>query len=250
MFFDIISSGSKGNSTIVYHNGTVVLIDVGITNKLLNEELNQFNLNVNDIDATLITHDHSDHISGIRFIKMSKAYALEGTLPSLGNAIEPFKPFFINDIKITAVPTSHDAKNPCGYVLEVDDIKLVYITDTGIIDDETLHYLINPSYLIIECNHDISMLLKTNRPAELKDRILSSYGHLCNEDSASYACRIVGKKTKEIVLAHISEEANTPECALKAYEKVFSYFNIDIHKFKVTVANQHHHYIGGEYNED
>lgn len=250
MYFDIIASGSKGNATLVVSNKTVILIDIGITNKLLNEELNYLNLNINDIDATLITHDHSDHISGIRFVKMKKAYALEGTIPSLGISVEPLKPFYINDIKVTAVPTSHDATNPCGYVLEDNDFKLVYITDTGIIDDSIIPYLKNPTYLIIECNHDISMLLKTNRPVELKDRILSSYGHLCNEDSAAYACRIIGDKTKEIVLAHISEEANTPECALKAYGKIFKYFNVDINKYKITVANQHFHYVGGDYNEN
>ncbi|MGM9874062.1 MAG: MBL fold metallo-hydrolase [Bacilli bacterium] len=250
MYFNIISSGSKGNATIVVHKNTVILIDIGITNKLLLEQLDSLNLSINDISATLITHDHTDHISGIRFVKMTNAYALEGTLPSLGNVIKPFVPFYIDDIKITAVPTSHDATNPCGYVLEVDDIKLVYITDTGKIDEEIIQYLTNPAYLIIECNHDISMLLKTNRPLELKDRILSSYGHLCNEDSAFYASRIVGDKTKEIVLAHISEEANTPDLAINAYKNVFSYFNIDINKFKITVANQHYRYIGGEYNEN
>ena len=105
----------------------------------------------------------------------------------------------------------------------------------------------NPDYLIIESNHDIQMLLHTNRPMELIQRIMSDYGHLCNEDSAFASLEIIGENTKEIVLAHISEEANTPECALEAYHKVYKHAHVDINRFNVRVANQHIPLIGGDY---
>jgi phosphoribosyl 1,2-cyclic phosphodiesterase len=124
------------------------------------------------------------------------------------------------------------------------------MTDTGCFLEENLPYIKNPTYLIIESNHDIKMLLNTKRTYELKNRILSDVGHLCNEDSAIAACEIIGKDTKEIILAHLSEEANTPECALAAYEKVFNHFGKDIKKYNVRCANQHYSLIGGNLDED
>ena len=93
------------------------------------------------------------------------------------------------------------------------------------------------------------MLLHTNRPMELIQRIMSDYGHLCNEDSAFAATEIIGEDTKEIVLAHLSEEANTPELALSAYNKIFDYARININRFKVRCANQHIPLIGGNYED-
>ena len=109
-------------------------------------------------------------------------------------------------------------------------------------------YLYNPDYLIIESNHDIQKLLHTNRPMILIQRIMSEYGHLCNEDSAFATLEIIGDKIKEIVLAHLSEEANTPELALEAYRKIFQYKGLDISKYKVRCANQWEPLIGGDYD--
>ena len=91
------------------------------------------------------------------------------------------------------------------------------------------------------------MEMKANRPMELKQRIMSDYGHLCNEDSAFAAIEIIGPNTKEIVLAHLSEEANTEEVALEAYKKIFNYAHVDITKYKVRCAKQYEHLIGGDY---
>lgn len=247
MYFNIIASGSKGNATLVIHHHTVILIDMGITLKRLEEGLKEVNLSLNDITAAIFTHEHTDHISGIKFLSPKIMYGLDGTLPSLANKVELYKPFVIGDVSITPVETSHDAKNPCGYILEADDEKLVYMTDTGLVVPSTIPYIQNPDYLILECNHDIRMLLNTNRTYELKNRILSDHGHLCNEDSAIAACQIIGDKTKEIYLAHISEEANTPEVAMSAYQKIFKHFNLNIDKYIVKVANQHQSTIGGHY---
>lgn len=249
MFFDIIASGSKGNATLVFSHNTIILIDLGITLKRLKEELTKFNKTTNDIDALLVTHDHADHYRGVKDISPKKQYALTGTLPSLANEVELFKPFYINNVKITPFMTSHDATNPCGYMLEDEDSKLVYMTDTGKYLSINTQYIKNPDYLIIESNHDIRLLLLTNRPAELKDRIMSDYGHLCNEDSAFAALEIIGDKTKEIVLAHISEEANTPEIAIKGYTNIFKRAHVNLNKFKLRCANQWEPLIGGDYED-
>ena len=248
MYFHIIASGSKGNATIVVSNKTVLLIDMGISLSRLEEGLNEINLTVNDITGAVFTHDHSDHIGGLKFISPKIMYALEGTLPtSLSNVVFLNKEFDIGDFKITPIETSHDATNPCAYLIKDKEETLFYMTDTGVFLDECLPVVKNPDYLIIESNHDIKMLLHTNRTFELKNRIMSDKGHLCNEDSAIAAISIIGDKTKEIVLAHLSEEANTPEVALEAYQKIFKHFGVNIQKYKIRTAWQRESLTGGNY---
>ena len=246
MFFDIINSGSKGNATVVFTKEATILIDVGISASIIKEELNKFNKTLNDIDFVLLTHNHTDHIKCVKAFSPKKIYALEGTMPgSLSNILIENKPIKLKDVVVTPFSTSHDAINPCGYIIESENEKLVYMTDTGVYLSNDL--VKNPTYLIIESNHDIQKLLHTNRPMELIQRIMSDYGHLCNEDSAFAAIEIIGDSTKEIVLAHLSEEANTPELALEAYKKVFKYAGVDINKYQVRCANQHIPLIGGNY---
>ena len=249
MYFHNIASGSKGNATIVVSKETVILIDMGISFALLKEGMEQVKLEPSQIDVAIFTHDHADHYRGLKFLKTKKCYALEGTLPSLCGVVELFKPFKVKDITITPLKTSHDATNPCGYMLEDDSEKLVYITDTGVFVDENLKYCKNPDYLIIESNHDISMELKTNRPQLLKERVLGDHGHLCNEDSAYASLDIIGPNTKEIYLAHLSEEANTPETALKAYRDIFSDHGVDLDKLKIICLQQYVSTTGGHYED-
>lgn len=250
MYFHIIASGSKGNATIIVSNKTVLLIDMGITLTRLEEGLREINLTKKDITGALFTHDHTDHISGIRFLSPKIMYSLEGTLPRLCNVVSLNKPFVIGDFTITPIETSHDATNPCAYLIKDIDSSLFYMTDTGIFVEESLPLIKDPTYLIIESNHDIRMLLNTNRPFELKNRIMSDHGHLCNEDSAIAAISIAGEHTKEIVLAHLSEEANTPETALEAYDKIFKHFGVSMDKYKVRCANQWVSLTGGDYHEN
>ena len=251
MKFNIIASGSKGNATIVSHNKTNILIDMGISLKRLTEGLKEFNLTVNDITAAIFTHNHGDHISGLKFLSPKIMYSLAGTLHStLSNVVELFVPFTIGDFVITPFATSHDATNPCGFILEAGGEKLTYMTDTGVFLEQSKEIAYNPDYLIIESNHDIKMLLKTNRTYELKNRIMSDLGHLCNEDSAIACLEIIGPKTKQIYLAHLSEEANTPEVALAAYIKIFKHFKVNIDKYVIKCANQWTSTIGGNLDED
>ena len=251
MYFHIIASGSKGNATLVVSNKTVLLIDMGITLTRLEEGLKEIKITKNDITGALFTHDHTDHISGIRFLSPKIMYGLEGTLPSsLSNVVYLNKPFVIGDFTITPIETSHDATNPCAYLIEDKDSSLFYMTDTGVFIEETLPLIKDPTYLIIESNHDIKMLLHTNRPFDLKNRIMSDHGHLCNEDSAIAAVSIIGEHTKEIVLAHLSEEANTPEVALDAYQKIFKHFGVPFDKYLVRCANQWVSLTGGDYHEN
>ena len=248
MYFHIIASGSKGNATIVASSKTVLLIDMGISLSRLEEGLGEINLTANDITGALFTHDHTDHISGLKFLSPKIMYSLEGTLPtSLSNVVMVNQPFKIGDFEITPIETSHDATNPCAYLIKDKEESLFYMTDTGVFLEQCLPLVKNPTYLIIESNHDIRMLLNTNRTFELKNRIMSDKGHLCNEDSAIAAISIIGDQTKEIVLAHLSEEANTPEVALDAYQKIFKHFGVNINNYKVRTAWQRQSLTGGNY---
>lgn len=246
MHFNVIASGSKGNATLVITSKANILIDLGICLKKLNEGLKEENLSISDIDIALFTHNHTDHIAGLKCLSPKKLYALEGTLPTESNILKEKEIFNYKGIEIIPFKVSHDAVNPCGYVIIDGNEKLVYMTDTGIFLEDDLDLLKDPTFLIIESNHDISMLLKTDRTMELKQRILSDHGHLCNEDSAFATLNIIGPHTKEIVLAHLSEEANTPELALEAYTKIFKYAHVDISRFKIRCANQWTSLRGGD----
>ena len=250
MFFDIIASGSKGNATLVFAKNHLIMIDFGIPLKQVEEELSKYNKNIKDVDLLLVTHDHADHYRGLKCISPKKQCALEGTLPgSLNTILEVEVPIYLDDVKITPFRTNHDATNPCGYMIEEEDEKLVYMTDTGCYLSSNTPLIKNPTYLVIESNHDISMELKTNRPMELKQRILGERGHLCNEDSAFAALEIIGDNTKEIILAHLSEEANTEEKAIEAYRKVFKYAHKNIDEYKLRCARQYEPVIGGHYED-
>ena len=187
----------------------------------------------------LFTHEHSDHASGARFFEECKLYATEGTLNGLHHhVIRPYEKINLIGLDIVPLATSHDAFAPVGFIFENIAERLVYMTDTGFISDKNLEVMRNADYYIIESNHNIKMLLQTNRPADLKQRILSDVGHLSNEDSALYMSELIGEKTKEIVLAHISEEANTDEMALKTYSRILKKRFINMNNIRIYCAKQ------------
>ena len=247
MKFIVIQSGSKGNATLVIDQGRVLLIDMGITLRVLKEALAKEGLNIYNISAMLLTHEHWDHTAGIRYLPPLPIYCTKETYSSETVVeLEPYTSFEIEHFKITPVSTSHDVRNPLGFIIENSEEKLVYLTDSGKITVKTLQKLKNADYYIIESNHDPDMLMATNRPMFLKRRILSTKGHLSNEQSASYMCKCVGEKTKQIVLAHLSEEANAPEVALETYRKVFEDAKISTDNIDIYCANQHYSVEGGK----
>lgn len=243
----VVRSGSKGNATLVIDKGRVLLIDMGICLKALKEALVQENMNLMNINATLLTHDHTDHTAGIKYLDPLPIYCAKGTYDAL-NVVEvlPYQQYEIEHFKVIPVRTSHDAKNPIGFVIENDKEKLVYLTDSGKIPLKTLTFLANADYYVFESNHDVDMLWETNRPVCLIKRILSPKGHLSNEQSAKYMTELVGDKTKQIILAHLSEEANAPEVALETYKKTFKDAQVSLDNIELICANQHYMVKGGK----
>ena len=252
MKYFVLASGSKANATVIQGPQTSILIDQGLSLKEYRNRLSLLNLHEEDIFAVLYTHKHSDHLTP-QFPRVANGniYAPSHTLPAEASYYEviPYRSFKINEFTVTPLPTSHDAPASVGYVLETETSKTVCMTDTGYISSRNLEYMKNADLYIIEANHNTTMLLQTNRPFDLIQRILSDTGHLSNEACAHYLAEIIGPRTKEIVLAHLSEEANTPETALSALDKVFRKYGIDQSQFRVTAAQQYTP-VWGEINED
>lgn len=237
----ILGSGSSGNSTlIVTKEKKKILVDVGIGIRDLKNKLSTFNYTLDDIDVVLITHSHIDHMRCLKYFDPSIVYTPEDKdYFASCNIVEPYYEYDIASLKVLVLPTSHDTFSSVGYVINDDDYKLVYMTDTGYVNRKLFRYMANADCYIFESNHDETMLLNTNRPAFLKRRILSDVGHLSNSESARVLLKLIGKKTKTIVLAHLSEEANTPECALYTFFDVANSLDKDISMIKLIVAKRY-----------
>ena len=246
MKFSIVGSGSKGNACLIYNKDTLIQIDMGLPLKSLKKELDHLGKTINDIQALFITHEHTDHIAGIPlYHDRVDLYAGEGTYAS-ANPVEPFIPLEVGSMSIVPFPTSHDAANPMGYLIEEEGCRLGYVTDTGYLSDEALALIKDCDYYYFESNHDLKMLMDSARPAVLKKRIHSKHGHLSNIDSAIYMAELIGPRTKAIYLAHLSEECNTPEIALSSYHKTLDRKGIAHDHIKIVPASQWHVVRGGE----
>lgn len=220
--FVVVGSGSKGNATLLFDEETLIQIDMGLPMRRITAALESIKKNKSDLQGILITHEHTDHIKNLSMYKGKvPIYASKGTIDYFDHEVVPFDSFEIGTLSVIPFMTSHDAANPVGYVVISGKTKLVYLTDSGYVPEESLDYLKDADYYIMESNHDLKMLMKSNRPAILKRRIKGDEGHLSNTDSAIYLSELVGPKTKEIYLAHLSEECNLPELALEAYRKTF-----------------------------
>lgn len=235
MEYHILASGSKGNSAFVYDNNTGILIDCGISKKQLVYKLSTLGFILEDIDYVLLTHDHYDHNKNIHIFDTNIVYAGKGCLKEQKDThiLIPYQEICLKGIHIMPLPLSHDATSPLGFVLKGQE-SLLYLTDSGYVSQKNKEYLYNMDYYIIESNHDVEMLMATNRPLFLKNRIYGDEGHLNNEYSAYLMASVLGDNTKEIVLAHLSDQANSPEVALQTYQRIFVSEGCDFKNIRVA----------------
>lgn len=235
MEFHVLASGSKGNATFVYEDGCGILIDCGITRKQLLYKLEQLGFNDSDITYVFLTHDHYDHNKNIHIFDTDKIFSAKKNIENLDeyHTLIPYTHRQFGVFDVLTLKTSHDASDPIGFVISTDE-QLLYMTDTGYVSQKNRQYMKNLDYYIIESNHDIEMLMATKRPMFLKNRILNDVGHLNNEYSAQLMSEMIGENTKEIILAHLSQEANTKEKAIETYKQVFKEHNIQFDQIKVA----------------
>lgn len=243
----VLSSGSKGNATYIETKNYKILVDAGRNSKYLSECLESIGVNPYDIDYVLISHDHKDHISALPvFVKKYKPTVLLSQ--QIFNQINDIKDYekimiyedeiYLNSLKITAIKASHDAVDARNFIFEEEGKSVVYVTDTGYINQKNFKILNNRNVYLFESNHDIEMLMNGPYPKFLKQRVVGSNGHLSNKDSSFYLSKLVGPNTRKIILMHLSEQNNTEEKALLTIKETFKDYEIPFNDIKCAKQNE------------
>ena len=223
------ASGSSGNAALLTCGGTHLLIDMGISCRRVCQSLAALGLEPGDLDGLFITHEHTDHIGGLAtYIKKYRtpiyctpavsrqlSYRLAGIEPLLRPAALGESLSF-DGVDLDILPTSHDCAESAACHFRTRSGRVGYLTDTGYIPEETGACLLGADILVLESNHDVDMLRSGPYPFSLKKRILGPQGHLSNGDAARYAAASVRAGTRAVLLAHLSDENNTPRRALDA----------------------------------
>lgn len=232
LLFQVIASGSKGNAVLVAGGKTRILVDAGISCKQLVQRLDRSPVEAKKLDALLVSHEHSDHVSaaGVLSRKFNlPVYMTRGTLDSLPPNIGQFasvsvfgtgRSFQVGDLSIHAFATSHDATEPAGFIIEHEGSRLGICTDLGVATNLVRIRLQGCHGLILEANHDVERLLQGPYPWALKQRIKSAQGHLSNEDSCKLLETVYHDKMQCVVFAHLSETNNTPDLVLESCRKI------------------------------
>ena len=217
----ILASGSKGNAIYVELDGVRILVDAGISAARITKRLRARGVEPQSLDAVLVTHEHIDHVRGLK--TLAKQYhlpilATRGTLAGIdgGAAFEGdmwsiADAFTIGDVTVQPFAISHDAAEPCGFRIEGSHCCTV-ATDLGVVTDTVQEAMEGADVLILEANHDADLLRQGSYPWPLKRRILSNRGHLANGDAA-WALTRMKKHPRKVYLAHLSEENNRPALA-------------------------------------
>ena len=226
--FASLGSGSEGNALVVRVGKTVVMMDCGFGLSHTEARLNALGLSAADIDAVVVTHEHGDHVGGVaRFSRRhgTPVWMTHGTARAVGqekfsegllNYVDPRSPFAIKGININPYFVPHDAVEPVQYVFDDGRAKLGVLTDTG---SSTAHIeaaLSGCDALVLECNHDLDLLMNGPYPVGLKRRVSGRFGHLDNTTAAQILSAIDCSKLKHIIAAHLSQRNNTPALAQAA----------------------------------
>lgn len=244
----ILASGSKGNMAYLKVGDIKMFIDAGISYQKVKSKMVAYEENLYDVKSLLITHEHHDHVMGLKMLLKQGAiediYITKGTYNALPiDVVALFErthfiaadlPFFISDIKVSPFMLSHDAAEPIGFVIENQMKKLVILTDTGYVDQSYHEMLSNADLYLLEANHHPTKLMHSPRPFLLKKRILGERGHLSNDDAAWLVNLFVKVGPSKWVVAHISEDCNT---ILDIEESIVKYFD-DPTKVEVFYASQ------------
>ena len=227
--FCALYSGSSGNSMVVSSGGASLLVDAGVSCKAILTALQQRNIDLSTLKGILVTHEHIDHVKGLKVLLKKlplPVYASAGTLNSLfqHEMVPPeadlrviAQPTEIAGMEVTPFATPHDAAGPLGFAITTGEgERLGIATDLGHITDEVNNALCGCGTVVIEANYDEYSLRTGRYPYYLKQRIASPFGHLSNPESAAQCLRLVESGARQLVLCHLSQENNTPGMASEA----------------------------------
>ena len=226
-------SSSKGNCTLLLSNGRALLIDCGVPFTRIKKVFEDLRILPQQLDGILLTHEHSDHVKAIPQLQKRWSTTFYGTQGTLQGAevqgVDHHNlPFKVGEFFVTPIETSHDVADPCGYRIEVDGKTLAIVTDTGKITGSMQQNLTGCTLVMLESNYDVEMLEYGPYTAALKKRVRSPKGHLSNDDCASLlALKALEGDLKTAILAHLSDNNNTPQTAKMATLYAFSQYGID-----------------------
>jgi phosphoribosyl 1,2-cyclic phosphodiesterase len=228
----ILGSGSAGNASYVETDETRLLVDVGFSGRQIRQRLATLGRVPENLTAILITHEHSDHISGLAAIAEKArlpVYCNRATMDEIvriTGAKLDFRLFVggggfeVGDISVETFSIPHDAQDPVGYVLRTNGTSIGFATDLGHVTKLVLERIRNLNALVLESNHDVKMLQDCpKRPWSLKQRILSRHGHLSNEAAADCVAEIMSGELRHLYLGHLSRDCNKPELAQRVMSK-------------------------------
>ncbi len=242
----VLGSGSKGNSTLIRDDSFVLLIDNGFSGKELEKRLALQGVHGKDIDAILISHEHNDHIKGVRIVANRyniPVYANKSCIaasdlvdiPELVNTISAGDSFMLGPFEISPFTVSHDSVDPLGFVVKKEKNSIACVTDLGFVSNLITEKLKGCKLVILEANHDLEMLRNGTYSWSLKQRVMGKFGHLSNASMADALRDIIGHGLEHVFLAHLSDENNHPEIAFSEAMRVKEDMSSDI---AITVTSQ------------
>lgn len=250
--FCSLFSGSSGNSSFLQSEQTKILIDCGESAKKIISALSEKNINIEDIDGILITHEHIDHVKSLG--TLSKKYNIPvytnietlNAMPEQKNKIDinninlftVSENFFIGDLEVHPFSIPHDAANPCGFNIFNKSTKISIATDIGHITPEIMNSLKDSSFILLESNYDPNILKCSNYPYHLKERISGPIGHLSNSTAGQTISQLMNSGLKTVMLGHLSKENNFPELAYKTVMEEIIYNNYNENSINLSVATR------------
>ncbi|AGI47153.1 Metal-dependent hydrolases of the beta-lactamase superfamily I [Thermoplasmatales archaeon BRNA1] len=225
----VIASGSDGNCTVIQLDDEAVVIDAGLSYKKLHSLMSVEGVDEGCIKAMLITHEHNDHILGAGAMARKLDIPMYCNLPTFDafghgsvsyRQIFTSRPFDLCGMRITPLPTSHDAAEPNAFVFEAEDRNVLLATDTGRLTEPCQAALQRADLAIIESNYDLRMLKEGPYPYPLKQRIASDSGHMCNDATGNWIRTTATARERKIFLAHLSRTNNEPDLARETVSRI------------------------------
>ena len=253
--FCSLYSGSSGNSSFVQSDKTKLLVDCGESAKKIINSLSDIDVDINDIDAILITHEHIDHVKSLGTLSRKydiPIYTNIETLNAMPEQISKIKTenihlfdfskdFCIGDLKVHPFAIPHDAANPSAFNIFYNDKKISIATDIGHVTPEIISNLEKSSFLLLESNYDPNILKCSPYPYKLKERISGPLGHLSNSMAGETISHLINSGVQNVMLGHLSRENNFPELAYKTVMEEIIYNNYPEKAIKLSVATRYNH---------
>ena len=233
-------SGSSGNSVLVSGGSTKILVDAGLSGITIESELKKLDVTMEEIDAILVTHEHSDHIKGVGVLSRRfgvPIYANDGTWAGMEQWIGKIKPenrrvlsegLAVGALEVEPFETPHDSVSSLGFCFYHKGKKATVMTDCGHVSDCMLAHALGSDAILMESNHDIDMLVTGGYPYYLKQRIKGERGHLSNVEAAKLAAILANRGTRCILLGHLSNENNTPKFAYEESARALGIMGAEI----------------------